>query len=77
MSAITDVRMGRNTDTFKVSNSTHQPELCFSLVYLEGKDSKNLDLVAMTEEDRKAWVEGLKALVREEGESLVVYMYIN
>ena len=67
VSSITEVRVGRNTDTFKISNSTHQEEVCFSIIYIEGKDSKNLDLVAGTEEDRKAWVEGLRALVREEG----------
>ena len=68
VSVITEVRGGKSTDSFKISNSTHSPDLCFSIIYIDGKDSKTLDLVAMTEEDRKAWVEGLKALVREEGE---------
>ena len=67
VSVITEVRNGKNTDSFKASNSTHTPELCFSIIYIDGKDSKALDLVAMTEEDKKAWVEGLKALIREEG----------
>lgn len=65
---ITEVRSGRNTDSFKICNSTHPEELCFSIIYIDGKDTRTLDLVAMTENDRKAWVEGLKALVREEGE---------
>ena len=68
VSVITEVRGGKSTDSFKISNSTHSPDLCFSIIYIDGKDSKTLDLAAMTEEERKAWVEGLKALIREEGE---------
>ena len=73
VSSITEVRRGRNTDSFKISTSASQPEdLCFSVIYIDGKDTKILDLVAVSEEDRKAWVEGLKALIREEGEMIMV-----
>lgn len=73
VSSVTEVRGGRNTDSFKISSSANQPEeLCFSVIYIDGKDTKMLDLVAVSEEDRKAWVEGLKALIREEGEVIVM-----
>ncbi len=68
---IKEVREGQNTDTFKASSTTNiPPENCFSLIYTVGSKFRNLDLAAYTESDKKAWVSGIRALIKSKGECM-------
>ncbi|XP_064396880.1 1-phosphatidylinositol 4,5-bisphosphate phosphodiesterase delta-1-like isoform X2 [Halichondria panicea] len=67
---ITEVRGGRSTDSFKISKDTHPEDVCFSIIYKDaGNNLKTLDLAALTVADRTAWVEGLKAILRQTSSS--------
>ncbi len=63
------MRTGRSTDSFKahVSAESYPEDQCFSVVYVVGGKFRNLDLVAVSSYDAAAWVDGLKALVADEG----------
>ena len=63
------MRAGRSTDSFKLARGEYPDERCFSVIYVEGNKFKTLDLVAMSDVDANAWVQGLKMLVKEEGRS--------
>ena len=66
VSSITEIRAGRSTDSFKVSKDTHPEDVCFSIIYQDASHNpKTLDLAALTVADRTAWVEGLKAILRQ------------
>ena len=73
---VKEVRAGRSTDSFKLARGEYPDERCFSVIYVEGNKFKTLDLVAMSDVDANAWVQGLKMLVKEEGRSCVVRWFV-
>ena len=74
ISSIKEVREGRSTETFKaVTSRTIPPEnVCFSIIYTVGNKFRNLDLAAYTESDKKAWVSGIRALLKSKGNECAV-----
>ena len=67
LSTIKEVRLGCNTETFKVAAKHAPEENSFSIIYTVGNKFKNLDLSAYSEADKNAWVGALGMLVKNKG----------
>lgn len=61
MSEVQAVREGHQSETLLSIADDFPPERCFTLVF-QGRQG-NLDLVAETAEEAKAWVRGVRKLI--------------